>query len=296
MDELHNKETSRLIAITSLPRCINKDIKSGASLAGDDLTEEGLKRWFAEEREAFYHDNAGNSEVDPWYAYMRYLNERLGFSRLKLAPSRGRSVLVLGPGSGIEIDHFATSHPDWELCFYEASDNFKSELKARYPHSSIVDAIPAGNVSLESGTQDLVCAFSVLHHVPNVSRVMGEIHRVLKPGGILLIREPCSSMGDWRLPRSATPNERGIGRNFLLNKALTIGFEVTMRPRPVLFAPLNTFLKKLRADSLLPASMLFWIDRLASRAISWNDWYWRDRWYKKLGPSAYFYVFRKSQH
>lgn len=36
-------------------------------------------------------------------------------------------------------------------------------------------------------------------------------------------------------------------------------------------------------------------ERTASRFwdASKNDYYWRDAWYKRVGPSAYFYVFRK---
>ena len=51
----------------------------------------------------------------------------------------------------------------------------------------------------------------MLHHIANVSTVVREIGRALKPGGLFVFREPIHSMGDWRGPRHGlTRNERGI--------------------------------------------------------------------------------------
>lgn len=281
--------------ITSLPKEISQEIKDGAVLAGDNFTEKQLRIWFAQEQEAFYEADAGNSETDPWYAYMRYVNEILGFPKITKSEDLSKSILVLGPGSGKEVELFADENAGWTLNFLEASLNFKEELIRKFPRSVIVDPVISGNISLRDCSQDVVCAFSVLHHIPNVSHVVREISRITKPGGLFLVREPCSSMGDWRYPRSATPNERGISRSLLIAIAQKAGFELSSKPIPILFEPINKILKKTIGFSLIPFSLLYLVDRLASMVVSFNDYYWRDTWYKKVGPSSYFYVFRKNK-
>lgn len=277
---------------TSLPGEITAEIRNGLRLAGDDYTGEKLRVWFDQEREAFFQDNAGNCDTDRWYAHLRYINERLGFSRL---PSRAQpySLLVVGPGSGIEMESLASRNPHLHLGFLEASENFKEQLRNKYRNCQIVDARVSGEIGLASNTQDAVCAFCVLHHIPNVSYVVAEVSRVLKNGGLFLAREPCSSMGDWRFPRCATPNERGVSRNLLVSMARSAGLELVTRPVPVAFVPLNSIFRRMRLRRLIGGAFFYWLDRAVSCLVSVNDHYWRDTILKRMGPSSYFYVFRK---
>src|SRR5690606_11406901 len=77
---------------------------------------------------------------------------------------------------------------------------------------------------------DLVTCFGVLHHIPNVSHVMKEIHRTMRKDGLLLLREPIVSMGDWRQPRHAlTKNERGLPESFLNEQLKRLEFDVISR-------------------------------------------------------------------
>jgi SAM-dependent methyltransferase len=280
--------------VTSLPLEVSAGIRAGTTLAGDDFTEEQLATWLAQEKEAFYQADGANSDVDPWYSYMRFLNETLGFARVDAQAATPKSVLVIGPGSGMEIVEFSRRNPQWRLHFLESSDNFSSTLMRRWPDSVIIHPRVSGDIDLASGSQSLVCAFSVLHHIPNVSKAVREVSRLLAPGGTFLVREPCSSMGDWRLPRSATPNERGISRRLLLDIARGCGLQPARMPVPILFEPLNRIFQGLLARGALPYRALYALDRVVSRLVSVNDHYWRDRWYKKIGPSAYFYVFRQT--
>lgn len=279
---------------SSLPLDISAEIRSGNVLAGDDLDADQLRLWFAQEQEAFYEDDAGNSDVDPWYAHMRRVNHRLGFDLIEPHLPRQGAIFMVGPGSGVELDEFARAHPSWVPHFLEASQNFRRTLLAKWPRSVIVEPETSGRIALPSDSQDVVCAFSVLHHIPNVSFVLTELGRVTRPGGFLLVREPCSSMGDWRYPRSTTPNERGISRHLLLSMARRAGFVVWRRPIPILFEPINRVLKKTIGFAGLPFGLVHGFDSVVSGVLALNDHYWRDSFYKKLGPSSYFYVLRKS--
>lgn len=275
---------SNFVPGTSLPSEISDAVKSGDVLVGDDFSADQLEQWFNQEKEAFFTGDSGNSYVDPWYTYMRYVNDILGFSYI----GASGNMLVLGPGNGTEVSRFS----DWSLTFVEASDSFKQALKDRFPTSVIIHPKPSGQMSLPSNSQDVVCAFSVLHHIPNVSAVIREISRVTKPGGIFLVREPCSSMGDWRYPRPATPNERGISAHLLKRIASDQGFKL-VRKTPILFEPINKLLKRTIGFRMIPFALLYAIDRFISSVVALNDHYWRNTFLRKIGPSGYFFVFRK---
>lgn len=45
----------------------------------------------------------------------------------------------------------------------------------------------AENLSFPSASYDVVYSFGVLHHTPDTTRAVGEIHRVLKPGGKAIV-------------------------------------------------------------------------------------------------------------
>lgn len=278
---------------TSLPADPSDEIKNGNVLFGDDFSKSELERWYKQEEEAYYEGDAGNGDVDPWYAYMRYVNQRLGFGFLNSLNANFNDVLVLGPGSGIEVENLYSNRPDIKLHFVEASNNFQKYLHEKYPTSKIVMPQASGDINLESESIDLFIAFSVLHHIPNVSKVFAEAGRLLRAGCYFLVREPCSSMGDWSQPRSATPNERGISRTLLVKYATDNGFEMIGHPTPILFEPLNRIIKKTIGFDCVNHKVLYTLDSLISRALSINDYYWRDSFIKKFGPSSYFYVFKK---
>lgn len=285
---------SKIKSNTSLPFELSSKIKNGDELAGDNFSEEKIEKWFIQEQEAYYEmDSEHDLASDPWYVYMRYVNEKLGFKYINRLKRKNGAMLVIGPGPGVEVDKFCSSNSDWQLFFLEASENYMTELQRKFLNSCIVKPRINGAIDLEDNKVDAVVAFSVLHHIPNVSKLISESFRVLNSGGILLVREPCSSMGDWRYKRSATPNERGISKQLLLKMANEAGFILLHKPIPIIFEPINTILKKTIGFSFIPNSLLYIIDSIISKIVSFNDYYWRDKWYKKIGPSSFFYVFVK---
>ena len=278
---------------TSLPKNVPLEMRLGNVLAGNDFNDEQLKKWFKEEEEAFFEGDEGNSEVDPWYTYMEYVNEILGFSIVSKYMKSIDKLLVVGPGSGKEIKSFSRNNVDCKLSFLESSRNFQEKLLFDFPNSNIIAPHFSGRISVSDNSMDVICAFSVLHHIPNVSKVITEFGRAIKSGGFLLIREPCSSMGDWRLKRSATPNERGISRKLMVEFAEKAGFSLVSNPTPILFEPINYLLKKTMGYNFQSSKIIFFADRFISWILSFNDFYWRDNVWRKFGPSSYFYVFIK---
>jgi SAM-dependent methyltransferase len=99
----------------------------------------------------------------------------------------------------------------------EPSDGASTVLKNKFSGEAKIvvlqESVGANSIPLES--LDLAMSLGVLHHIPNVTKVLSEMIRVLKVGGVLLIREPIHSMGDWNSPRfGLTKNERGISEEF----------------------------------------------------------------------------------
>ncbi|MDA1307283.1 MAG: class I SAM-dependent methyltransferase [Acidobacteria bacterium] len=276
---------------TSLPQDITDDFRSGRVLAGDDLRGEALARWYAQEKEAYFEEGADSGVTDPWYAYMRYVNDRLVFHHVaQRAPG---TILFLGAADGIEAADFHRRHPEWRLAFIESSDSFRAALTQRFPGAEVREPSLDGRMPFADGSVDVVCAFSVLHHIANVTDVLRETARILSPGGAFFVREPCSSMGDWRRARSATPNERGISREWMLTSARAVGLQVASRPVPVVFEPINKMLVRTIGYRVIPQPLLYVVDRFISSALAFNDHYWRDTPLKKLGPSSYLFTFQK---
>ncbi len=138
----------------------------------------------------------------------------------------------------------------------------------------------------------MLTAFGVLHHVPNVTVVIHEFSRVLKPGGYFLFREPIVSMGDWRRSRfGLTKNERGIPLPILRNLLKDAGFEV-VREGVCVFPPLTRLCKFICPD-VYNSRLITLIDAVLCRLFACNVNYHPRVWWQKIRPTSVFYVLRK---
>lgn len=281
---------------TSLPRNPTPLVKRGTVLYGDELSSLQLEEWYKQESEAFFLQNSLSSSEDPWYAYMRYVNRIYAFSYLSSLLPTSPSILALGPGDGAELEDLSFYFNQPSLYALESSSSFRVSLSHKFPSISLVSPHYSGSIDLPDSHVDFTLALSVLHHIPNVSFVLSEIDRVLKPGGFVIVREPCSSMGIWGTKRVCTPNERGISKNYFLSKARRLGWTLLKPPLPIHFEPMNKLFHSLnlyQKPSLLQHQFLFAIDTLVNKIIAFNDIYWRDTLLSKFGPSSYFYLLRK---
>jgi ubiquinone/menaquinone biosynthesis C-methylase UbiE len=276
----------------SLPTLIDTKIKNGERLAGDNFKKKKLKKWYNQEKEAYYETELSTGAIDPWYSYMRYINNKYFFS--SIYPTRGK-ILFIGVADGEEAVDFIKKHKHWNVSFLESSPSYIKILKKKFPKTNIYRANTSGNFPISNNSFDVVCAFSVLHHIANVSHIIKEISRILKTDGKFFVREPCSSMGDWRSERSATPNERGIAKEWMLNKTRLNNLLAYKTPLPIIFEPINKFLVKSIGYNYISHKIIFIFDIIISKILSYNDYYWRDTFFKKFGPSSYIYFFKKNE-
>jgi len=229
--------------------------------------------------------SVGMTGTDPWYEYIRHLNDQLSepLLRARWPANKPLKVRMLGAGNRTGAVFMRNLFPNTGSFFVEASPDFQKTRGERFGAESVIAPQVDGTIKLPDDSVDLVMAFSVLHHIANVSFVVQEVGRILRPGGPFITREPCSSMGDWSEPRCSTPNERGISAKLMVQIAQSAGLRNLpgQRPGPVLFAALNLTLKWFSKNITLWEKSVRRCDRLLNRLISGNDWYWRDSWWQK---------------
>lgn len=258
------------------------EVLNGSKLHGDDFTPAQIADWFEQERRGYY-DIADNAD----YAYGYHaLNRFHGYGLLK---GRYRRCLAIGCAKGEEILPIADKVD--EIVAIEPAEPWWSDQIGGTPARYMAPS-ETGDIALEDGSVDLVTCFGVLHHIPNVSHVMEEIARVMRPGALFLLREPSASMGDWRKPRPGmTANERGIPRDWMISTAERLGLEV-VRAAHCDFGPMGRIAAPLgvKPHNSMPIVMA---DALISRLLGWNNRYWRPTALSKLAPASVFYVLRK---
>lgn len=259
---------------------------SGKKLYGDDFDEQRIAAWFDDEAEA-YADLGANDVSQYTYVY-HALNRQHGFAHT--GEHRFHHALGLGSAYGEEFLPLI-SRID-KLTILDPSDSFASTraihgVPCDYRHPQI-----SGNLTFDENSLDLVTSLGVLHHIPNVSHVIKECHRCLRPGGIMLLREPIVSMGDWSHPRPGlTRHERGIPLSLLENTCLAAGF--TISHKSLCIFPLLPRLAGKLGIATYNNRLLTRLDSVACRLTSFNTRYHRTSTLSKIGPSCVYLVLEK---
>lgn len=258
---------------------------SGKKLYGNDFYQVQIDDWFADEAEGYF--NLTQSEGGEYEYGYHALNARHGYSALP--KRRFGSVLGVGSAYGAELAPIVESSD--QITILEPSDNFKSTLLNGVP-LNYVKPLATGDMPFASNSLDLITCLGVLHHIPNVSKIIDEFYRVLKPEGYALVREPIISMGDWRKPRRGlTKHERGIPLSILRDFVRQAGFKV-VRERKCVFS-LTSRLRHVVSGPVFNNAVVVALDRLLCALPIWSDVYHADNALQKLRPTAVFYVLQK---
>jgi SAM-dependent methyltransferase len=257
----------------------------GDKLYGDDFSVNEIDSWFTAEQDGYFL-LAQQDKVKYNYGYYA-LNFRHGF--LYLPKKRFSHVLGIGSAYGDELRPILSQSDT--ISILEPSDGFVTKDLEGVP-VNYIKPLATGIIPFENDSIDLVTCFGVLHHIPNVSKVVSELYRILKPGGYALIREPIVSMGDWRKPRfGLTKNERGIPI-LIFREIITKNGLLIVKENKCLFS-LTSRLKYLLSGSVYNNKLAVQLDAFLCTLPIWSKVYHAENVFQKLRPMSVFYVLQK---
>jgi SAM-dependent methyltransferase len=123
------------------------------------------------------------------YDRFRYQNERHLPSCLKGLNVAGKTVLEIGLGEGSDSERLIRLGARWSGV--DLTSGSVSRVRTRLTLRELpYEQLRQGSVldlPFADGTFDMVFSHGVLHHVPEIKTAQAEIHRVLRPGGELVI-------------------------------------------------------------------------------------------------------------
>jgi ubiquinone/menaquinone biosynthesis C-methylase UbiE len=110
--------------------------------------------------------------------------------KIKMSQKKSKNLLAvdLGCGSGNLTNHLLNI--GYKVLAIDISENFLKFIKKRFQKNKNLSVKKINGIDLniiKSRTFDFIAVYSVLHHVPDYLKMVEEMCRVLKHGGILLI-------------------------------------------------------------------------------------------------------------
>jgi ubiquinone/menaquinone biosynthesis C-methylase UbiE len=133
-----------------------------------------------------------NSETAEWYAdkYGEYATNRLAVDELYLP--NNAIVVDIGCGTGAALRHASSKFDKGSLIGIDPVPRMieiAREKTSSHSHASRIEFREgsAENVPVEDELADIVFAFDTLDHWQDVGQGLKEVHRILRPGGKLVI-------------------------------------------------------------------------------------------------------------
>lgn len=259
---------------------------SGEALYGDNFTGAQLEQWFADEREGYA--DLGAKDRDAYTYRYHGLNRLHGFNRIGRQPINR----VLGFGSAYGDELLPIINRVKQITILEPSEALTSAELQGVP-VEYIKPTSSGKLPFEDSTFDLITCLDTLHHVPNVTFVIGEMARCLTPGGHVIFREPIVSMGDWRGPRPGlTKHERGIPQRYLRDCVTKAGLRVVYE-HLCMCRFVSKLWPKSIGGSVYNSPIGTRLDSLTATLLKWNVRYHATTKWQKLRPGEVYVVARK---
>jgi SAM-dependent methyltransferase len=282
-----NDETFRDVLVFH-PMDDSSDISeylSGKRLYGDDWSQPEIDGWYADEKEGY-----ANIETKCYATYRYGYHGWNAIHGYRFLPDQTFHH-VLGFGSAFGDEFLPILKKIKLITIVDPSSSFVRRDIHGVP-ATYVKPVPSGVLPFGDAVFDLVTCFGVLHHIPNVSFVVSELARVMKPGAFILIREPIHSMGDWRRPRSGlTKRERGIPLHIM--HSIVAANNLTIHRETLCAFPLTARLFGFLQNGAYNSQIAIAFDTMMSKALAWNINYHPRNLIDRFRPTSVFFVLQK---
>ena len=256
----------------------------GKLLYGDDFSASQIAEWYADEKEG-YADLGAKDAATYKYGYHAW-NTYHAYRHLRSEAFPH----VMGFGSAYGDELLPIISKIGKITIVDTHSFVRESVHgvpARY-----IKPTPNGSLPLEDDAFDLITRLGVLHHIANVSFVVSELARTLKPGGYIVVREPIVSMGDWRKPRrGSTKRERGIPIHLLDTIVRDSGLVVNRKS--LCAFPLTPRMFRMLRSGVYNSSIATKVDALLSAAFAWNVNYHARNALQRLRPTSVFLILEK---
>jgi ubiquinone/menaquinone biosynthesis C-methylase UbiE len=151
------------------------------------------------------------------------------------------TVLELGPGSGyFSVEVARRLGPEGRLVCVDIQPEMIGALRRRLLRAGVTNALPmvGDALGLPLADRSVDCAFlvTVLGEVPDRPKALAELHRVLKPGGILSITEALPDP-DYQFPDVVRDLCRASGFRLLEHRQRFLGFTMNFAADEGALAP-----------------------------------------------------------
>jgi ubiquinone/menaquinone biosynthesis C-methylase UbiE len=119
--------------------------------------------------------------------YTQAVPDRIGIRR-------GERVLELGPGPGaFTVDAARGVGPEGQIIAIDIQPEMIAQVEQRIREAGLTNVethvASAHSLPLEDESMDRAFLITVLPEIPDPARALAELHRVLRPGGVLSITE-----------------------------------------------------------------------------------------------------------
>ncbi|MCZ2818008.1 class I SAM-dependent methyltransferase [Modestobacter sp. VKM Ac-2984] len=137
------------------------------------------------------------------------------------------AVLELGSGSGAMAAETIRRHPECQLTVTDVDPAMVTAAQRRFadePQVTVRQADASG-LPFADGSFDVVVSYLMLHHVIAWRQALGEVSRVLRPGGQFVGYDVAAApLTEWAHRAERSPHQL-IGRHELESALSQVGFE-----------------------------------------------------------------------
>jgi 2-polyprenyl-3-methyl-5-hydroxy-6-metoxy-1,4-benzoquinol methylase len=213
-----------------------------------DWEAESIKEWHASRRDsavglADFYDTVQSWSFDVlWYAYLQaagypypasvVVADTIGTITGRPVTDGGR-MLDFGSGAGVTGQFFSAL--GWDVTMADVSATLLEFARWRHERRGLDSKFLRLPADLPDGAFDLITAIDVFAQIPNAAETARQLHRALRPGGVLVTNfdvRPPSEANAWHLYEHAAPLRWAIERVGFAPVRLIDGFTWFYRAEP----------------------------------------------------------------